>query len=300
MSTLDGRSANTADDVLLKELASRVEAADVDSRVEVTNAMTGRPLGEVPRCTSDDVAAAAQRARAVQPVLRKQRAGHVITISSVAGVIGQEFCAAYAASKFGVEGWMESLRFDVEPYNIRTTIVEPGFFRTELLMDFSTTWPELSIEDYAPRTAQMIEAWKSQNGSQQGDPAKLARALMTIAEQGDRPLRFVAGADAIDAIQDKAEELLKEAQASRELAATWPTTTPLLGRYDLLKNAKAADQGHHRSIVNGVRKGHPRVGSAGRRRPSMCSLESWARPISGSSPRAWRNSSRGRSNRIAL
>ena len=65
--------------------------------------------------------------RAVPPVLRTQRAGHVITISSLAGLIGQEFCAAYAASKFGLEGWMESLRFDVAPFNIHTTIVEPGF-----------------------------------------------------------------------------------------------------------------------------------------------------------------------------
>ncbi len=95
--------------------------------------------------------------RAILPVMRGQRDGHVITISSSAGLIGQEFCAAYAASKCGVEGWMESLRYDVAPYNIHTTIVEPGFFRTELLVDASTTWPELSIDDYAPRTAPRIE-----------------------------------------------------------------------------------------------------------------------------------------------
>ena len=80
--------------------------------------------------------------RAVLPVMRQQQSGHVVTISSTAGLIGQEFVAAYAASKFGVEGWMESLRFDVDPYGIRTTIVEPGFFRTELLVEgASTIWP---------------------------------------------------------------------------------------------------------------------------------------------------------------
>ena len=157
--------------------------------------------------------------RAVLPVLRTQRAGHIITISSLAGLIGQEFCAAYAASKFGLEGWMESLRFDVAPFNIHTTIVEPGFFRTELLVDSSTTWPALSIEDYAPRTTQMIETWKSHNGAQPGDPAKLARALLTIAEQDEPPLRFIAGVDAIDAAQGKADELLKQAHDSRELGA---------------------------------------------------------------------------------
>ncbi|GAA1238598.1 oxidoreductase [Streptomyces aureus] len=120
--------------------------------------------------------------RAVLPILRGQRDGHIITLSSSAGLIGQEFCAAYAASKFGVEGWMESLRFDIEPYNIRTTVVEPGFFRTELLVDASTTWPEPTIADYAERTARTVEAWKAMNGRQGGDPVKLARALLAIAD----------------------------------------------------------------------------------------------------------------------
>ncbi|MFE2429023.1 SDR family oxidoreductase [Streptomyces sp. NPDC059373] len=155
--------------------------------------------------------------RAVLPVMRGQRDGHIITISSSAGLIGQEFCVAYAASKFGVEGWMESLRYDVEPYGIRTTVVEPGFFRTELLVDASTSWPELSIDDYAPRTAPTIEGWKSMNGRQTGDPAKLAQALLVIADQDQPPLRFVAGADAIEAVEAKARELLAQAQASREL-----------------------------------------------------------------------------------
>ncbi|MGW1711664.1 SDR family oxidoreductase [Streptomyces sp. NPDC002156] len=157
--------------------------------------------------------------RAVLPVLRKQRAGHIITLSSSAGIIGQEFCVAYAASKFGVEGWMESLRYDVEPYGIHTTVVEPGFFRTELLVDGSTIWPEPTIDDYAERTTATIAGWKSMNGQQTGDPAKLARALLTIADQ-DKPLqRFVAGADAIEGVKAKAQELLAQAEASRELGA---------------------------------------------------------------------------------
>ncbi|MFJ4783669.1 SDR family oxidoreductase [Streptomyces sp. NPDC088794] len=155
--------------------------------------------------------------RAVLPVMREQRAGHVITLSSSAGLIGQEFCVAYAASKFGVEGWMESLRYDVEPYGIHTTVVEPGFFRTELLVDASTTWPEPTIDDYVERTTATIAAWKSMNGQQTGDPAKLARALLTIADQEKPLLRFVAGADAIQGVEAKARELLAQAQASREL-----------------------------------------------------------------------------------
>ncbi|MFD8920845.1 SDR family oxidoreductase [Streptomyces sp. NPDC059569] len=155
--------------------------------------------------------------RAVLPILRKQRAGHIITLSSSAGLIGQEFCVAYAASKFGVEGWMESLRYDVEPYNIHTTVVEPGFFRTELLVDGSTIWPEPTIDDYAERTTATVAAWKSMNGQQTGDPAKLARALLTIAGQSKPPQRFVAGTDAIEGVTAKAQELLAQAEASREL-----------------------------------------------------------------------------------
>jgi NAD(P)-dependent dehydrogenase (short-subunit alcohol dehydrogenase family) len=158
--------------------------------------------------------------RAVLPVMRKQRSGHVVTISSLAGLIGQEFVAAYAAAKFGVEGWMESLRFDVAPYGIRTTIVEPGFFRTELLEDASTTWPALTIADYAARTAQTIAAWKSMNGKQGGDPARLANALLSVIAQAEPPLRWVAGADAVAAVEEKAKELLRQVDANRGLSSS--------------------------------------------------------------------------------
>ena len=157
--------------------------------------------------------------RAVLPVMRQQQSGHVVTISSTAGLIGQEFVAAYAASKFGVEGWMESLRFDVDPYGIRTTIVEPGFFRTELLVEgASTIWPELSIDDYAERTASTIAVWQGMNGQQGGDPAKLAAALVTITELDNPPLRWVAGADAVAAVEQKAKDLLAQIDAHRELS----------------------------------------------------------------------------------
>jgi short-subunit dehydrogenase len=119
-------------------------------------------------------------------VMRKQRSGNVVTITSTAGIVGQEFCSAYAASKFGLEGWMESLRFEVEPFGIRTTIVEPGFFRTKLLEKESTAYAELSIDDYAERTAQTRPAWEAMSGKQGGDPAKLARALVTVVDESSR------------------------------------------------------------------------------------------------------------------
>ncbi|MER6958056.1 SDR family oxidoreductase [Streptomyces sp. NPDC000618] len=155
--------------------------------------------------------------RAVLPVMRKQRAGHIVTISSIAGLVGQEFCVAYAASKFGVEGWMESLRYDVEPYGIRTTIVEPGFFRTELLVDSSTSWAELSIDDYAERTRTTKAMWQSMNGQQDGDPSKLADALLKVIDLDTPPLRFVAGDDAIPTAEAKGAEITAQATASRAL-----------------------------------------------------------------------------------
>jgi NAD(P)-dependent dehydrogenase (short-subunit alcohol dehydrogenase family) len=85
--------------------------------------------------------------RAVLPVMRRQRSGHVISISSGAGLLGFEFCSAYAAAKFGLEGWIESLAAEVAPFGIHTTIVNPGFFRTELLTNESTSYAEPSIDD---------------------------------------------------------------------------------------------------------------------------------------------------------
>ena len=158
--------------------------------------------------------------RAVLPVMRKQRAGHIVTLSSTAGIVGQEFCSAYAASKFGLEGWMESLRFEVEPFGIQTTIVEPGFFRTALLTSESTAYAALSIDDYAERTAQTRPAWEAMNGKQTNDPAKLAKALLTVVDQAQPPLRWVAGADAVATVEQKAHELLAQVDAYRDLSSS--------------------------------------------------------------------------------
>ena len=158
--------------------------------------------------------------RVALPVMRAQRSGLVVAISSTAGIVGGEFCTAYAASKFGVEGWIESLTPEVAPFGIRTMLVEPGFFRTELLTPESTNYAESSIEDYAERTEQTVAVWNSMNGQQGGDPAKLAEVLVRIAGQDEPPLRFAAGADAIATVEQKANDLLAQADAHRELSAS--------------------------------------------------------------------------------
>ena len=158
--------------------------------------------------------------RAVLPVMRNQRSGHVVTISSSAGFAGFEFGTAYAASKFGVDGWMASLAPEVEPFGIHTTIVNPGFFRTELLTKESTNYATPSIEDYADRNTAQREFWDGQNGQQQGDPAKLARALLTIADQQRPPRRFIAGADAIAQAEQQVARFQAEIDGFRDLSSS--------------------------------------------------------------------------------
>ena len=119
-----------------------------------------------------------------------------------------------------VEGWIESLTPEIAPFGIRTMLVEPGFFRTELLTPSSTSYAEPSIDDYAERTAQTVTAWNAMNGLQGGDPAKLATALVQLATQDEPPLRWAAGADAVEVLEHKAAQLLSQADAHRELSSS--------------------------------------------------------------------------------
>jgi NAD(P)-dependent dehydrogenase (short-subunit alcohol dehydrogenase family) len=158
--------------------------------------------------------------RAVLPVMRRQRSGHVITISSVAGLAGSAYTSAYAASKFAVDGWMESLAPELEPFGIHTTVVNPGFFRTELLTTESTNYAPASIEDYAERSAAHREFFESMNGKQGGDPAKLAQAVVTIADEQTPPLRFIGGSDAIAGAEAALAARQQQIDAYRELSTS--------------------------------------------------------------------------------
>ncbi len=158
--------------------------------------------------------------RAVLPQMRRQRSGLLQTISSTAGISGGMFCTAYAAAKFGIEGWMESLTPEIAPFGIRTMLVEPGFFRTELLTPDSTTFAQPSIDDYAERTRQTVTAWSGMDGQQGGDPARLADALVKLAAMAEPPSRFAAGADAVQAFEAKAQALLAQAGAHRSLSSS--------------------------------------------------------------------------------
>jgi NAD(P)-dependent dehydrogenase (short-subunit alcohol dehydrogenase family) len=158
--------------------------------------------------------------RAVLPVMRAQRSGLIVTNSSSVGITGMEFCSAYAATKFALEGWMESLTPEVAPYGIRTMLVEPGFFRTDALSPESASFAEPSIDDYRERTRQIVTAFSGMSGRQGGDPAKLAAALIQLISSERPPLRWPAGADAVDVLEQKAKSLLEQAEAHRELSSS--------------------------------------------------------------------------------
>ncbi len=155
--------------------------------------------------------------QAALPVMRRQRSGHIINISSVAGVVGLKHCAAYAATKFAVEGLSLSVATEVEKFGIKITLVEPGFFRTDLLDAKNVRWGSKVIEDYTPEgTAK--DMWSPYDGTQPGDPAKLGDALVKIAAMQNPPKVFIAGGDALDVITPVIEERLREARTHETLS----------------------------------------------------------------------------------
>ena len=156
--------------------------------------------------------------RAALPAMRKQRSGHIINMSSVAGVVGLKHCAAYGAAKFAVEGLSLAVAEEVEKFGIRVTVVEPGFFRTGLLDDANVEWPSKRIEDYAAVEVSAQEMWSPYAGQQPGDPEKLGQVLVKLASMQTPPRVFVAGGDAIAAIAPAVEARLKAVHALEQLS----------------------------------------------------------------------------------
>lgn len=137
--------------------------------------------------------------RAVLPVMRKQRFGRIINISSLAGVVGFKHCSAYSATKFAVEGLSQAVAQEVEPFGIRLMTIAPGFFRTNLLDAGNAKYATSSIADYAAEGS--AEAmWSGYDGQQQGDPVKLGDVLVTIAGMENPPKQLLAGSDAVSAM----------------------------------------------------------------------------------------------------
>lgn len=157
--------------------------------------------------------------RATLPVMRKQRSGHIINISSVAGVVGQKHCSAYGASKFAVEGISLAIAEEVAQFDIRITVVEPGFFRTDPLDQRNVRWANPTVQDYAHEGSPEA-MWSPYAGKQTGDPDKLGEALVKVAHMANPPKVFAGGADALATIRPAIESRLNDMRNHEGLSSS--------------------------------------------------------------------------------
>ncbi|MGB6117103.1 MAG: oxidoreductase [Mesorhizobium sp.] len=154
--------------------------------------------------------------RAVLPLMRARRSGHIINISSVAGLVGSPGSGYYAASKHAVEGWSDSLRAELAPLGVRVTCVEPGPFRTDFA-GRSLHQTVTRIDDYAPTAGARMASIKQTSGSQKGDPVRAANAIIELAGLSDPPRHIVFGAMGVDAVTKKAKALLSDIDTWRDV-----------------------------------------------------------------------------------
>ena len=155
--------------------------------------------------------------RAALPAMRAARRGHVFNLSSTAGIRGIAAGSLYCATKFAVEGFSESLAHELAPFGIHVTIVEPGPFRTDFLTPESMRFAATEVADYDARRAEMRASFEQRNGKQAGDPVRLAAAIVTLAGEASPPLRFAAGAMAVQAMDAKVVSMKAELDRFRAL-----------------------------------------------------------------------------------
>jgi len=149
--------------------------------------------------------------------MRRQRSGRIFNISSVAGVVGLKHCSAYGASKFAVEGLSLAVAEEVAQFGIKVSVVEPGFFRTELLDPSHVQWASQPVRDYSAEGSPEA-MWSPYDRTQPGDPAKLGEALVKLAEMETPPKVFVAGGDALSVVQPAVEARLNDVFAYEALS----------------------------------------------------------------------------------
>ena len=161
--------------------------------------------------------------RAVLPIMRAQKSGHVINITSVAGLVGFPGSGYYAASKHAVEGWSDSLLVEVKPLGIHVTCVEPGPFRTDWAGRSLKQTP-VKIADYAETAGKRLDSTRDISGTQAGDPVRAGEAMIALTENANPPRHLVLGRWGYDAVVEKMAGRLKEIQAHKatSLGADFP------------------------------------------------------------------------------
>ena len=157
---------------------------------------------------------------AVLPFLRGQRNGHIVNVSSIAGLAPMAGSGLYAAAKFALEGVSEALAQEVAPLGIKITLVEPGAFRTEFLSADSVRRSGWRIEDYDQTAGSNIEHLATIAGRQAGDPERGARAILAAVDADQSPLHLVLGSDALRRTREKLRTLTAELDAWQELSTS--------------------------------------------------------------------------------
>jgi NAD(P)-dependent dehydrogenase (short-subunit alcohol dehydrogenase family) len=158
--------------------------------------------------------------RAVLPVMRSQRAGHVINMSSIGGYRAAAGFGAYSSTKFAVEGLTEALHAELKPLGIHATVVEPGYFRTDFLDTSSLVVAREVIEDYDATSGNVRRIAANLNHNQPGNPAKLAAAMIELVDAQTPPLRLPLGTDTLKAIADKNAYVAQETETWKGLSAS--------------------------------------------------------------------------------
>jgi NAD(P)-dependent dehydrogenase (short-subunit alcohol dehydrogenase family) len=158
--------------------------------------------------------------RAVLPVMRANRAGHVINISSIGGYRGAAGFGVYSSTKFAVEGITEALRDELKPLGIHATVIEPGYFRTDFLDGSSLIVAPDVIDDYDATSGEVRRIATQMNHNQPGDPKKLAAAMVTLVDAPNPPLRLPLGTDTLAAIAAKNAYVTQETETWKALSAS--------------------------------------------------------------------------------
>jgi NAD(P)-dependent dehydrogenase (short-subunit alcohol dehydrogenase family) len=158
--------------------------------------------------------------RAVLPVMRKQRSGHVMNMSSIGGYRAAAGFGVYSSTKFAVEGITEALHAELKPLGIHATVIEPGYFRTDFLDASSLVVGKEIIDDYDETSGKVRRLAVEMNHNQPGNPDKLATALVTLADAQKPPLRLPLGSDTLKAIADKSAYVMAETETWKALSAS--------------------------------------------------------------------------------
>jgi NAD(P)-dependent dehydrogenase (short-subunit alcohol dehydrogenase family) len=208
--------ATKAIEVALARLG-RIDVLVNNAGYSLLGTFEGLAMAQIERQVATNLYGVIHVMRAALPVMRRQRAGHIFNVSSLAGVVGFKDCSAYAATKFAVEGLSLSVAQEVEPFGIKVTVVEPGFFRTDLLAPQSAAFGDIAIDDYGPPGATKA-SWEAYHHKQMGDPAKLAQVFLELAAMATPPKQFAAGSDAVATVTTALESRLREVRAHEPLS----------------------------------------------------------------------------------